>query len=191
MDNPQSQSNQSLADLTPSLVVRLRSGEEGAGAYLNELYRDALLRCCWGYLGRMEEAEDAVQDICYKVLVAETIPDGFRPWLYRIARNHCNNLLRDRLRRKDVGELPMPSQVHEELTGQLTHLVKVEEQSQLNDLVAMLPEPDREVLRLRYVEDLQRSEIAEILEVSESVVKSRLYIGLQRLREAAADSAKE
>jgi RNA polymerase sigma-70 factor (ECF subfamily) len=137
----------------------------------------------------MDEAEDAVQDICYKVLAAETVPDGFRAWLYRIARNHCNNLLRDRIRRKEVGELSMPSQAYEELTGQLTRLVKVEQQSRLNELVAQLPDSDREVLRLRYVEDLPRSEIAEILEVTESVVKSRLFIGLQRLREAAADGA--
>lgn len=189
MDKPQTQSDRSLIDLTPSLVARLRSGEGDAGAYLNELYRDALVRFCWGYLGCMDEAEDAVQDICYKVLAAETVPDGFRAWLYRIARNHCNNLLRDRIRRKEVGELSMPSQAYEELTGQLTRLVKVEQQSRLNELVAQLPDSDREVLRLRYVEDLPRSEIAEILEVTESVVKSRLFIGLQRLREAAADGA--
>jgi len=191
MDDPQTKSDRPQSDLTPSLVARLRSGEGDAGAYLNELYRDALVRFCWGYLGCMDQAEDAVQDICYKVLTAETVPDGFRAWLYRIARNHCNNLLRDRIRRKEVGVLPMPSQVHEVLTGLLTRLVNVEQHSRLNELVAQLPESDREVLRLRYVEDLSRSEIAEILEVTESVVKSRLFIGLQRLREAAASGAED
>ena len=47
-------------------------------------------------------------------------------------------------------------------------------------------EAQREVLRLRYVEDLTRGEIAEVLEVPESAVKSRLFETLKRLREKAS-----
>ena len=48
------------ADLTPSLVARLRSGDTTAGGLLDRLYRQALVRFCRGYLGSREEAEDAV-----------------------------------------------------------------------------------------------------------------------------------
>ena len=170
-------------DSTRSLVTKLRSGDGDAGLLLDQLYRQALVRFCWGYLGRIEEAEDAAQDICYKVLCAESIPDGFRPWVYKAARNHCLNLLRGRARRKDAEELPVASQIYEVLTGNLTRLVRHEQQSRLVDLVRSLPEGQREVLRLRYVEDLSRSEIAEVLEIPESVVKSRLFEGLKLLRE--------
>ncbi len=173
-------------DMTPSLVLRLREGDPDAGALLDNLYRDALVRFCWGYLGRMEEAEDAVQDICYKVLTIKSVPDAFRPWLYKTARNHCLNLLRRRARRKDGQGLPPASQVCEILTGHLTRLVRNEQQSRLGELVISLPETQREVLRLRYVENLTRTEIAEVLEIPESVVKSRLFEGLRRLRELAA-----
>ena len=173
-------------DLTPGLVARLRSGDPEAGAYLDQLYREALVRFCWGYLGRIEEAEDAVQDICYKVLTADTVPDTFRAWLYGIARHHCLNLQRERARRKDGGVLPAASEIHELLTGHLTRLVKQEHRFRISELVRGLPEAEREVLRLRYVEDLSRCEIASILEISESAVKSRLFIGLKRLREEAS-----
>ena len=50
----------------------------------------------------------------------------------------------------------------------------------------LLTDEQREVLRLRYVENLSRGEIAEILDQPESLVKSRLFEGLKRLREEAA-----
>jgi len=164
----------------------LRSGDAEADRLLQRLYRDALLRFCWGYLGRMDDAEDAVQDVCCKVLTAPTIPDRFRPWLYRIARNHCLNLIRDRAARKDGVPLPDPSMLHETLTGQLTRLVRDEMQTRLAELVRTLSPEQGEVLRLRYVEGLSRAEIAEVLELEEKLVKSRLFEGLTQLREYAA-----
>lgn len=174
-------------EMTPSLVIRLRQGEPGAAALLDDLYRDVLYRFCWGYLGSSEEAEDAVQDVCFKVLSAKEIPERFRPWVYRIARNHCLNLLRGRGRRKDGHRLPSASRLHAALTGQLTRLANDELRMRMAELVDSLSESHREVLRLRYAEDLSRAEIAEILELPESVVKSRLFEGLKRLREQAGD----
>ena len=173
-------------DRTSTLVSRLREGNPDAGALLDELDRDVLVRFCWGYLGQVEEAEDAAQDTCYKVLTAKGIPDGFRPWLYKIARNHCLNLLRNRARHKDDVGLPTASHLGELLTGHLTRLVRKEQRDRVGELVRGLPESQREVLRLRYVEDLTRSEIAVVLEIAESLVKSRLFEGLKRLRELIA-----
>lgn len=176
----------SIEQRTVTLVARLRGHDSGAAGLLHRLYRDALLRFCWGYLGTMEEAEDAVQEISCKVVGASQIPDSFRPWLYRVARNHCLNVLRAKARRKDGQALPAASQVQEVLTGHLTRLANDEVRQQLVELVQSLPETHREVLRLRYVEGLPRSEVAEVLEIPESTVKSRIFEGLQRLRKEAA-----
>lgn len=174
------------ADLTASLIVGLRGGDPQAAAMLEDLYREALVRFCWGYLGRIEEAEDAAQDVCYKILSATTVPDSFRPWLYKTARNHCLNVLRQRGRQQDGAELPAASQIPELRSGHLTKLIRREQESRLGELVARLPEAQREVLRLRYVEGLSRGEIASVLETPESVVKSRLFEGLKRLRDHAS-----
>lgn len=172
-------------DLTPSLVARLRAGDEDAGTLLDNLYRTALIRFCWGYLGRMEDAEDAVQDICFKVLRSDSVPDAFRPWLYKTARNHCLNMIRQHNRRRDNGELPSGSQLRDMLTGQLTRLVRTEQRARVDELVRSLPDSQQEVLRLRYVEGLSRVEISDVLETSQQVVKSRIFEGLKRLRELA------
>jgi RNA polymerase sigma-70 factor (ECF subfamily) len=186
MQTREQESAAGAEDRTSTLVSRLREGNSEAGALLDELYRDALVRFCWGYLGRVEEAEDAAQDICYKVLTAKGVPDGLRPWLYKIARNHCLNVLRYRARHREDVELPVASHLDELLTGHLTRLVQKEQRDHVGELVRSLPESQREVLRLRYVEDLTRAEIAVVLEIAESLVKSRLFEGLKRLRELIA-----
>jgi len=170
-------------DLTPTLVGRLRAGDSAAGELMERLYRRDLTRFCAGYLGAVEQAEDAVQDVFCKVLAAETVPDSFRAWIYRIARNRCLDLLRGRARRRDDQSLPSENPVADELTGQLTRLVRKELHSRLRQIVAGLPASQREILRLRYVEGLSRQEIAGVLEIPESIVKSRLFEGLERLRQ--------
>ncbi|MGB0715046.1 MAG: RNA polymerase sigma factor [Phycisphaerae bacterium] len=169
-------------DMTATLVMELRAGKARAGELLDTLYRGLLYRFCWGYLRHATETEDAVQDICYKVLSAREVPEAFRPWIYRVARNHCLNLIRGRKRRKDGDVLPDESVLGAALTGQLTRLARKEANEELVAMVSTLPEAYQEVLRLRYVEELPRSEIATILELSESVVKSRLFEGLKKLR---------
>lgn len=166
------------------LVRRLRAGDATAAGMLDRTFREPLLRFCWGYLGKMEEAEDALQEIWYKVLTASHVPDNFKPWVYKTARNHCLNVLRLRARRKDGQLLPGASQLAASLTGNLTRLVKDEMERQLRAVVAQLPQTQQEVLRLRYVEGLTRSEIAEVLDLPEGLVKSRLFEGIKKLRDA-------
>ena len=83
--------------------------------------------------------------------------------------------------------MPEASQVVEVLTGHLTRMAKDERHQQLDGLVRSLPESQREVLRLRYVEDLPRCEIAEILEIPESLVKTRLFQAMRELKDLVVD----
>ncbi len=184
--------NEGQADSTVTLVHRLRTGHPDAVRMLNRLYREPLLRFCWGYLGNMEEAEDALQDIWYKVLTTDQTvhtadpTSRFRPWLYKVARNHCLNVVRARARHGDGQAVPVASHLHASLTGHLTRLDKDERKSHLNEAVRSLPASQQEVLRLRYVEGLSRAEIAQVLDLTPSVVKSRLFEGLKKLREHAS-----
>lgn len=169
-------------EATQTIVASLRGRSENARRLLQENLREPLVRFCWGYLGQVEEAEDAFQEVCLRVLQAESVPDHFRPWVYKIARNHCINLLRDRRARRDALPLPSDSKIHAQLTGNLTRMARREAAVEVAELFAKLGDAQREVLRLRYVEELSRPEIAEVLDVTESVVKSRLFEGLKTLR---------
>ena len=181
MPEPQSPDH-SLADLTPALVTRLRDGDAAAGKLLCDLYHPPLMRFCFRYLGSQDEAEDVVQEVFLRVLKNNALPVNFRAWIYKIARNRCLDVIRSRGRRCDDQELPTASRIDADLTGCLTRLVRREQRAHLKRALAELPENQREVLHLRYAEDLSRAEIAEVLDLPEPLVKSRLYEGMVRLR---------
>lgn len=171
------------ADLTPSLVARLRSGDAMAGTLLDQLYRRPLVRFCYGYLRDQQEAEDAVQEVFCRVLRATEVPDDFRAWLYRIVRNHCISALRAVARKHEPQVLPAPSHLAGGTTGNLTRLVKQESRARIARAVAELPAEQREVLMLRHGEGLSRLEIAQVLDIPEATVKSRLFQAVKKLRQ--------
>jgi RNA polymerase sigma-70 factor (ECF subfamily) len=177
-----SKAHQSLSDLTPTLVRRLRQGDPEAGKLLCDRYHPPLMRFCFRYLGQEDEAEDVVQEVFLRVLKNDALPENFRAWIYKIARNRCLDVIRARGRRQESLELPPASKLDAELTGCLTRLVRREQRGHLRRTLAELPETQREVLHLRYAEDLSRAEIAEVLDLPEPVVKSRLYEGMVKLR---------
>lgn len=172
-------------DLTPSLVQSLRAGDGGAGELLDRLYREALVRFAWGYVQDAQEAEDVAQEVFCKVMESDLVPDYFRAWVYRIARNLCLNRLRSRGRKRDRERLATGMDVARATAGALTHLVDEERRARLAQQLARLGDDEREILRLRYAEDLSRAEMAEVLELDESVVKSRLYEAVKVLRRDA------
>jgi RNA polymerase sigma-70 factor (ECF subfamily) len=171
---------------TAELVAHLRNEDSRAGDLLDRLYRQPMIRFCSGYLRRMDEVEDAVQDVFCNVLAAQCVPDHFRPWIYTIARNRCLNTLRDRSRRKSPQGLPPDSVLLLQQTGFLTKMLKREQRDRLAELLESLPAPQREALNLRYNEGLSRAEIAAVLEIPEKTVKSRLFEGLRKLRKHAS-----
>ena len=168
--------------LTRSLVSRLRYGDVRAGELLHELYYEAILRYCRHRLSHAEDAEDAVQNAFVSVLASQEIPDDFRAWLYTIARNECNMALRRRARQKDGEALPPESRIVARTSGVATKLGRSEQRSRVRGLLMELPEMYREPLYLRYVHGLSWREIGQVLDISETVVKSRLCEGLEKLR---------
>lgn len=155
-------------------------------ARLRELYGEPLRRFAFGYLRDEAAADDVVQEVFLRALESEGEPDQPRPWLYRIARNLCLNRLRDGARHGE-GRLRTTFDAAESSVGALTKLVGAERNAQVNDWLARLSTEHQEVLRLRYAEDLSRAEIADVLQIPASLVKTRLYEGVRRLRALAID----
>ncbi len=172
------------------LLRRARGGDTQARGELVSRYQETMLRFCQTYLGNLHDAEDAAQDVMACVATGDQLPDQrFRPWLYRVARNRCLAALRTRRDgRVGAGSVVGDSRWPSPRTGPRTAVLRNEWYERLHKLVDSMPEQQREVLILRYFEDLGRKEIAEILELAESVVKSRLFEARQKLREQLQES---
>lgn len=168
--------------VTPAVVRALRSGSPEAAEFLDAGYREPLRALATRYLRGHADAEDAVQEVFLKVLASETIPDDFRAWIYRIARNTCLNRIRSRERRRDGVRLETRFELGRESIGPMTRLVQEEEAEALEARMRALTEAHQEVLYLRYSQSLSREEIATVLELPASVVKSRLYEAVKQLR---------
>ena len=177
------------------LVRRLQADELAAADELATRYREALVRYCFSHLGTLADAEDAAQDVLATLatLAARKGTDGlptgpFRPWIYRVARNRCLDLLKRRADgRAGAGSFVRDSRWPSPRTGPRTRLLRDEQQDRLRELLGSIPDHHREVLVLRYFEDLKRQEIAQILDLPESVVKSRLFKARLHLKKRMAE----
>ena len=165
------------------LVDRARDGDQEAAGRLCERYRDSLVSFCFRYLNNDSDAEDAAQEVLAKVALANDWPTGsFRAWLYRLSRNRSLDYIRQRRDgRVGIGTLFCGSSLRSPRTGPRTGAVRRERDEQLRQHLTSLTTQHAEILTLRYFSDLGRQEIAEVLEVSESVVKARLSAARREL----------
>jgi RNA polymerase sigma-70 factor (ECF subfamily) len=138
-----------------------------------------------------EDAEDAAQEAfvrCYASLDRYNPDMSFGGWLYRIAYNHCLDVLRRRRRAPSVdsgatdSELSLVDALPDPGPGVEELVERGEGASTLRRALEGLSEEHRRVLTLRYMLDLPYAEMARVLDVPESTVTMRLYHAKKALR---------
>ena len=162
------------------LVQRMRAGDVEAGQTFEAEVRARLERFCRGYLHDADRARDLASEAIARLLASDRTPVPVMPWLLRVARNLCFDSLRAQGER---GAVPLDSAFVASLTGPLTKLARIDEQRALERRLERLSETERELLRLRYVDELGREEIAGLFEWTVAQVKSRTFEALRKLRD--------
>ncbi len=166
-----------------SLWERMRAGDLAAFDALYERYERRLFGFILALLGDAAEAEDVFHESFLQLLrtrPSEFRRDGFRAWLYQVARNRCLNRLRargrgERATRAAAGEPPPAPPDPAEA------LVQNETARALGEAVARLPPALSEVYRLR-ASGLSYEEMARVLSVPLGTVKSRMHEMVSALR---------
>ncbi len=137
------------------------------------------------HLASPDAAEDVTAETFFKVFRAAERFDGERGsakvWILRIARNALRDHLRRARLRSYVPIGAMRDLVAEALSPE-ERLIREEEVARLLAAVAELPERDREIISLRYGSELDTAQVAAILGLRESAVRTRLWRALGRLR---------
>jgi RNA polymerase sigma-70 factor (ECF subfamily) len=156
----------------------------------------AVFGLCLRFLRDREEARDAAQEAfvrAYESLASYDAALPFTPWLLRIARNHCLDLLR-----RGKAKPPMVRQGASAAPGSDDSgrhevadpdaqraddaLEQAEGRTQLAAAIARLPDDHREALLLFHQEQLSYREIAAVLEVPIGTVMTWLHRARQKLR---------
>src|SRR6202044_76490 len=173
-------------------VVRLRRGDLNALSELITRYQNRLYRYLLRIVRQPAEAEDLFQQTWLRV--AEKIQHydprrSFEAWLFTLARNLAIDHLR-RMRPESLDEPIGDSAAGETAATRLpSHdrppiegILQRERSQRLGVVLEMLPVVQREVLTLRFEEEMKIEEIAEVLGGPLSTVKTRLRRALERLR---------
>ena len=133
-------------------------------------------------LGNVDDAADAVHDAFVKVLgkpgAYNAKAGPLTPWFMRVVRNHCIDLIRRRRPgTDDTAELTDPGQ-NPELS-----LQTVQRDQELQQALTTLSDTQRQIIVLRDYMDLSYAEIAEVLDIAQGTVMSRLHRARMALKE--------
>jgi len=165
------------------LVLRCQAGDEQAFARLMGGFGQRTLAYLRGLVG--EDAEDVQQEVwlaVYRGIRTLSNPGAFRTWLFRTTRHRAIDYLRGKKREMELFEdvavetLAASEDVEERSIPSL-------DQSELNALLAGIPPPQREVLLLRYRDDMSYTEIALVVGCPIGTVRTRLHHAKRRLHE--------
>lgn len=160
------------------LVLRAQAGDERAFAQLYAAFRERT----WRYLRGLveEEAEDVLQEVwlaIYRGLGHLAEPGAFGTWVYRVTRHRAVDALR---RRQRMSRLFVEAEGAEQVVDPTTDEELVGE-AWSAEMLQDLPVLQREVVLLRYRDELSYAEIATIVGCPVGTVRSRLFVARQRL----------
>ena len=183
-------------ELERELIRKCKAGDARFYEPLVRAYEPAGLRLAVAMMGNTEDAQDALQEAfikTYDTLHRFDLRRPFGPWFFQILRNQCRDMLRSRkakFRMEEVDEFleerPADSERGPERLQQRNNARTVLWQG----LEQIGPE-HREILVLKELEGFRYGEIAQILEIPEGTVASRLYHARNALREALLDMKAE
>jgi RNA polymerase sigma-70 factor (ECF subfamily) len=172
-----------------SLVRQTLSGDSAAFEGVVLRYERRVVRLATKLLGAAEDAQDAAQEVflrAYKYLHRLDLQKPIDPWLMRMTVNVCRNIGRNRQRRQNTFyqcETPL-AQAGDTACDPYRGVVEEQERRMLWKALNSLPEKERIAVTLRDIEGLSTSEVAAILETSESTVRSQISRARVRMKDA-------
>jgi RNA polymerase sigma factor (sigma-70 family) len=136
-------------------------------------FRDRLFYHAMYIVKDHEEAYDVVQEVFIKAIRERRFFDvdfRMKAWLFRVTSNLCFNIVRDRRRRGDILDAA-PRKEHTD-ADQMDLVFQGEQRAEVLQAIETMNEDHREILMLRYYDDLSYAEIAEVLDIKLGTVSA-------------------
>jgi RNA polymerase sigma-70 factor (ECF subfamily) len=169
------------------LVLRCQTGDEAALRELIERYSPGLRFFLRKMTAQSATADDLLQDTwfdVYRKVNSLRQPDAFPAWIYRIARDKAYR----EMRRRPSPDLSIDDHISQSIVHEEVQFT-AEDAERVRAALDHLPLDQREVLILRFVEDLSYEQIAEVIARPIGTVRSRMNYAKQSLRAKLASPA--
>lgn len=174
-------------------MLRVRAGDREAFSVLAEKYRTPVVHFLYRMVREPALAEELAQEVFLRVYRARKsyrTRAKFSTWLFRIATNVALNALRDgRMRRAresslegEAADAGPAMQVADPGGNVEQRMLEAERREQIRRAVEALPEKQRLAVLLHKYQEMDYNEIADILDCSESALKSLLFRAYETLR---------
>ena len=177
------------------VMLRVKTGDEAAFAYLVQKYRRPMVGFLYRLCHNPAAAEELAQEVFLRVYRSRSSYEAsakFSTWIYRIATNLAVNHARDtrherpevtvRLDEPDRETGTTPDLADETLTVE-EQIVKRERLAAIRSKVNALPERQRMAVLMHKYQQMDYRQIADVLKLSESATKSLLFRAYETLRE--------
>lgn len=177
------------------LVAASLGGDQVAFGQLVARYQSALIRAATGRLGSRDAADEVVQEtfLCaFRYLAGYDSQFSFRTWLWTILLNQCRRHAKRHQRTPRIESWTdhlrqAPERSHVEPSSDapspLAQLDAAERREWLEQLLAQLPDPQADALRLRFYGGLKFEEISAAMGCSLGTAKNRVKWGLLKIAE--------
>lgn len=166
------------------LIDALNAGDAAAFETLYLRHRDYALRITMRFAGERELALDAVQDsfvYFYKKFPGFTLTAKLTTFLYPVLKH--NALAAKQKARRAQGDTSDEALQAQPDADQQNDPAKADAPGDLHAVLAALPDAQREVLMMRFVDGLALEEIASSLDIPLGTVKTRIHHAIRKLRE--------
>ena len=158
------------------LVNRAKNGDKEAYTTLMMHFRKFLFHVAKSKLNNIEDINDVIQDailISYKNLRKLKDPENFKPWILRILINECNKLYKKQYKEKDLYDKMVDSYKNPEYD--IGNIESTESKIDMYNAIKDLKYEDKLCINLFYGDYYSVDEIAEILNISSSAVRNKIY----------------
>ena len=160
---------------TNKMKQQIKITTQQLGEWVDE-WQESLFRYAFFRVGNRADAEDIVQDAFLKAASTPAAIKNPKAYLFRTVTNGCIDSMKRKSKLLPIEQrMTAPSQ-SDEFEAQ-------QEQQRIAQLLGRLPDKQAEVIRLHIHANLKFTEIAEVLEIPATTVKSRFTSGIERLKQ--------
>jgi RNA polymerase sigma-70 factor (ECF subfamily) len=177
-------------DPDSTLVSRCLRGDDAAWEELVRLHTRKIYALCYRFTGQGAEAQDLTQEVFLRVFrtlrTFRSTEGSFSTWLARVTRNllidHYRRTRQDRVTDSIEEQLPVLEEEGAAGPARPDHMIAGREASEILQATLQKLSPDlREAVILRDLQEMEYREIAQVLQIPEGTVKSRINRGRAEL----------